>query len=88
MKTIYKYEIETDDFFYIDMPIGAEILTVQIQYGIPYIWVKVDIHNPKKTYAFRTFGTGHPIEEEFDGKYIGTYQLNESTFIFHLYLTN
>lgn len=85
METIYKYQLETTDEQLIEMPIGAEILTVQTQNGTPCIWAKVNTKNANFKYQFRIFGTGHPIESDFRGKYIGTYQLSGGALIFHVY---
>lgn len=38
MKKIYKYAIEITDDQDIVMPVGAKILTVQNQNGVPCIW--------------------------------------------------
>lgn len=86
MKTIYKYQLETTGAQLIEMSMGAEILTVQTQNEVPCVWVMVDLDLAKIQYAFRIFGTGHPIEEGFKGKYIGTYQLRGGALVFHVYL--
>jgi hypothetical protein len=85
METIWKYEILTEDKQIISMPIGAEILTVQIQHGMPVLWAKV---NPLMKHVDKTiiiFGTGHPITQTEGLKYIGTYQLLNGNFIGHVF---
>lgn len=87
MKTIWKYEFETNNLVRIDIPKGYKILTLQTQNGQPCIWVLVDPENPKEPVAFRVIGTGHPIQNAgFDkSNYIGTYQQNDGALIFHLF---
>lgn len=86
MESIFKYQLETIDEQVIEMPLGAEVLTVQVQNEIPCIWAKVNPSNTSTSYRFRIFGTGQPIEEDFTGKYIGTYQLLNGLYVFHLFL--
>lgn len=85
MKTIYKYPLEIKDYQAIDMPIGAEILTVQTQNAIPCIWAMVDPDLASVKYEFGLFGTGFQISDEFKGKYIGTYQLSDGAFVGHVF---
>ncbi len=66
------------------MPIDAEILTVQIQYGAPFIWAKVNPENGKEKRTFRIAGTGHGLEEN-NLIYIGTFQLEGGKFMGHLF---
>lgn len=85
METIFKYQLNPIAEQVIEMPLGAEVLTVQVQNGNPCIWAKV---NPKKRtvrHLFRIIGTGHQINAEFIGKYIGTYQLDNGSLVFHVF---
>ena len=86
MKTIYKYTIPVEDNFSLELPKGAEILTVQEQHGSPQIWALV---NPDTSFTetrnFRLAGTGHLIEEKEGLEYIGTFQLSDGAFIGHLF---
>ena len=89
MKRIYKYKLEVTDEQYIVMPAGAEILTVQTQFGQPCIWALVDIDETPCDieYKFEIFGTGNPIDDDFEGKYIGTFQMAEGQLVYHLFLS-
>ena len=84
MKQVFKYEIPSGDTFCIGLEPGAEILTVQIQHGIPNIWALVDPYQSTELRHFRLSGTGLPITEE-GLKYIGTFQLREGSFVGHLF---
>jgi hypothetical protein len=77
-KVIYKYEVDT----IVVMPIGAEILTVQLQHGTPWIWALVDRNNQLEERNFDIRGTGYEIED-INSKYIATYQ--EGPFVWHVF---
>lgn len=84
MKQIWKFQVEN----VIEMPKGAEILTVQTQamanrYTFdPYIWAKVDPRNETEIRKFEVIGTGHQFDDT--GKeYIGTYF--DGPFVWHLF---
>ncbi|MFA5392497.1 MAG: hypothetical protein WC306_02255 [Candidatus Paceibacterota bacterium] len=86
MLTIYKYTIPVLDYFFLKLPLGAKILSVQEQYDRPQIWALVDPQNPTETRNFRLAGTGHPIKEAKEIlNFIGAFQLEKGTFIGHLF---
>lgn len=74
MKTIYKYPIEITNKQTFPMPVGSNILTVQVQNGKPFIWAMVDTAVPTEEVAIRVYGTGHPILDSSNLEYIGTFQ--------------
>ena len=81
VKQIWKYKLEN----IIEMPKGAEILTVQIQNGKSFdtcIWAKVTPDNELEKRRFVVIGTGHSFDDT-NYKYIGTYQ--DSPFVWHLF---
>lgn len=85
--SIHKYALTIDDEVIIKMPRGAEILCVQVQFGLPYIWAKVDSLQHESLYRDRVFyviGTGHsfPINVV---KYVGTFQVEDGRGVFHVY---
>ena len=86
MKTIWKFILPPiDDFLEIQMPIGAQILTVQTQQGHPCIWALVEPNNSKEHRRFRLAGTGHPMEFSEAMDYVGTFQIRQGTLVFHLF---
>lgn len=60
--TIWKYLLDVDDTNDIEMPIGAELLKVDMQHGSVCIWVKVDDSLEKEKRTFKIYGTGHLID--------------------------
>lgn len=86
MKTVYKYPFPPKDAFCLDMPAGAEILSVQLQRGTPTIWALVnpDRDIPVVERRFHLVGTGHPLPNAL-GKFIGTFQGMGGNIAFHLF---
>lgn len=86
MTTIYKYPVEIADEFWVEMPTGARILTVQVQNGEPFIWAQVETTAPYEPRGFRVVGTGHPMSDaEMGMPYVGTFQLEGGALVFHLF---
>ena len=93
MKTIYKYSTLPDDEFRerftLNMPKGAEILTVQVDQknNVPSIWAMVDTEAPSEERHFELFGTGYeiPVDIGVERKYIGTYQYQRGDFVGHIF---
>lgn len=86
-KTIWKFELETTDNQEIKMPVGAEILTVQVQGETLCLWALVDPSAEKETRHFEMIGTGHPINYNtgVSRVYIGSYQLLGGELVFHVF---
>lgn len=78
---IFKYPIQTIDSFTIEMPEGAQFLTVQMQDGRPYLWATVNIGLPATPHVFHVVGTGIPMPT-VPVLYVGTWQ--EPPFVWHL----
>lgn len=85
-KQVWKFILDHTGIQVTSMPVGAEILSVQVQNGNACIWALVDPLAKQNFRTFHTYGTGHPIKnEDFGLKYIGTYQLNNGDLVFHLF---
>ena len=81
IKQIWKFKVEN----FIEMPKGAEILTVQIQDGQMFnacIWAKVNPENELEKRHFIVVGTGQGFQDD-NTNYIGTYQ--DGPFVWHLF---
>ncbi|MCK5235905.1 MAG: hypothetical protein KAR06_02880 [Deltaproteobacteria bacterium] len=73
---IFKYPFKVSDEVRIGMPLGAHILTVQVQHGEPCIWAIVDPEQPHELRSFLVIGTGHLFSNDLSkSRYIGTFQL-------------
>ncbi len=86
MQSVFKYTIPMENYFSLNLPLGAKILTVQEQHGKPQLWafVKQGERNEKRNFCLA--GTGHPIEENpATLNYIGTFQSAGGGFIGHVF---
>jgi hypothetical protein len=86
-RAVWKFEAPILDRFALAMPKGAEIVSVQVQRGVPCAWALVD---PKARLEVRTFhwvGTGHEHPVAFWSwlRWRGTVQLEEGALVFHLF---
>ena len=82
MKTIYKYEISPLHTA-IEMPKGAELLSVKTQNNTPCLWALVDTDQPPEDRFLVVFGTGHPVVNH--GKYLGTFLIENDSLVFHVF---
>lgn len=80
--TIWKYAIPVESEAVVEMPEGAEILTVQLQDGQPAIWARVNGAGKRVPRTFRWRGTGHAANGV--GAYVGTVQAGP--LVFHLFV--
>ncbi len=82
---IFKYTLEVQDFQKIELPIGAKILTIQIQHGHCRLWALCDkLPNKKEPRNIAIYGTGNPIPENC-GEYIATFQMHNGDLVFHAF---
>ena len=90
MKTIWKFAMPFDDVATVMIPQGATMLSVGVQDEMPMIWAVVDSEAPLTARRFRVAGTGHRLDLESTVQFIGTIQLENGRFIFHIFemLTN
>ena len=85
MTTIYKFHLESARTT-LNLPLGAQVLTVQVQYGAPCIWVRLDPTLPNvERRVFDVYGTGHTITKDERLTYIGTFQMQEGALVFHVF---
>jgi len=85
MNKIYKYQLGTVDTQSIIMKQGYKILDLQLQRGIPCVWVLIDPNNNNSLVEFRTYATGQTVDER-SNEYIGSYQLYGGDAIFHVFI--
>lgn len=73
---VWKYSLGDAPTQLIDMPRGARILTLQMQGDEPTIWALVDPDADMERHIISIHGTGHPLEEDELGEYVGTFFLD------------
>jgi hypothetical protein len=89
VKAIWKYPLPIEDDFFLALPKGAVVLSVQIQGSQPCIWVLIEHaqgHGPTEKRHFMLYGTGHPIRHEGEWTFVGTFQLHGGSLVFHLFV--
>lgn len=72
----------------IEMPEGANILTVQSQFEDAYIWAAIDTDRAAEKRTFEVFATGQQIlkvSKGFKRNYIGTFQISAGNYVFHVF---
>lgn len=88
-KAVWKFPFPVTDEFTLKLPHESEVLSVQIQDGMPQLWClcSTDEHLPKENHYFRLVGTGHPINKANSTvlKFVGTFQLPDLHLVFHLF---
>lgn len=84
MKVIWKYELKVTGKRILDLPKGAEILTLQEQYGVPCLWVLCDNSQRTEERIFQTLQTGVFIDVII-GTHIGTFQLQNGNYVGHVF---
>ena len=80
MKTIYKYPLHSKDCI-LQLPKGAEILTVQLQNENPTLWALVNPMTVTEERHICIVGTGWDVEDTM--KYITTYM--DGYFVWHAF---
>ena len=93
MKRIFKYTITPGRVFPLTLPYEkVRPLCVQVQQGLPQLWLLVDegSRSPEQEFNhdFFIFHTGAPIfDPEFEeiGDYVGTFQLKDGEQVFHVF---
>jgi hypothetical protein len=86
MKTIYKYLLEITDEQTVSMPMGAQVLSAQMQ-GIQLcIWALVEVGNVNCDRRVRIFGTGNTVKLDGNWKFVDSVQ--ERIFVWHVFVEN
>jgi len=86
MRRVYKYPIPEQNYFSLDLPRGAKILTVQVGGGKPQLWALVNEHTCTTKRNFRLAETGELIQENTEElNYIDTFQQNGGNYVCHLF---
>ena len=87
-RMIWKYPLKVTDQQVIDFPSECpQILCLQMQKGIPTLWVEVNPESVTERWLVHVYGTGHPLDDKMDerGLYIGTFMIESGALVFHVY---
>lgn len=84
-KVIWKFPISIHTTS-IRIPIGSDILSIQVQGNIPCIWALVDPEMEKETTFIDVIGTGQEFRTlSINRKFIGTIQLGGGALVYHIF---
>lgn len=70
-KVIFKYQMPVLERFTMKLPAGAEIIRMEDQGGMFWLWAVVDTNAPMEDRFFHAYKTGAAIDPNFNLKYIG-----------------
>ncbi len=85
VRAVWKFNVPCVDFFELEMPVGSQPLSVQVQFDDVQLWCLCDPNEvviEKRT--FRLAGTGHPIDT-LNLAFIGTFQMLNGNLVLHLF---
>lgn len=86
MITIHKYDVFFGDTFTVEMPEGAEFLSLQVQHGRPQMWFRVDDSRPVRRQVFGICGTGKDIPDRVAAApFLGTFQMEGGALVIHVF---
>ena len=81
-RTVWKFELGLEDKGDVDMPVGAHIIDVRMQNGVPCIWAIVDSEGDRETRRFLIAGTGWPLPGA--GRHVGTVHTDRG-LVWHIF---
>lgn len=85
-QVIFKYPLATVEEQVIEMPKGAEILSLQVQNNLPTLWAMVDTEAPLEGRVFISVLTGGALKVPREGlSFLGTAQMNNGAFVVHVF---
>jgi hypothetical protein len=83
MRTVWKFPLVMTDYQSINMPHGAEILTVEMQGDQPCLWALCEPENALRPRSIWIHGTGHRVGDI--ARYIGSVQMMGGALVFHVF---
>ena len=82
MLSVWKFKLEVTDLQQVEMPQGAQLMTVQEQGGELCLWAAVDTEAPKESRTIEIIGTGNPFHEA-SRRYVASVQ--QGVFVWHVF---
>jgi hypothetical protein len=81
---VWKWKLEVTDRQTLTMPVGVQLLDVQMQGNDCCLWALCDESADLEPRRIAIYGTGNPMPDD-PGKYIGTFQLYGGNLVFHAF---
>jgi hypothetical protein len=70
-RVIFKYQMPVLEQFEMELPRGAEIIRMESQGGMFWMWAVVHTEAPLETRRFRAFKTGAAMPDDMPLRYVG-----------------
>jgi hypothetical protein len=86
MMRVYKYTLGIEDEQKVRMPIGAKVLSVQMQDDVLCVWALVNPDAGREYRRFFIHGTGHVVRYPDEALFVGTVHLPEHGLVFHIFV--
>lgn len=83
--TVWKFPVHLADSFEVEMPHGSKFLHLDVQRDNPAMWFLVNPHSPPVSRVFHLVGTGDASEGLDQCTHLGSFLLDNGTFVFHLF---
>jgi hypothetical protein len=81
---VYKYSFRVQvPTFQLALPVGARIVHVGLQHGVPCLWAELDPSRPLEERRFKVMATGEIFDES--ARHVGTFFADSGRFVWHLY---
>lgn len=85
---IWKFTLALTDRQTLQVPAGAQLLTVQLQFDSPQLWALVNENTPAsqcEEAVIAIYGTGHPMPDN-PGRYLATFQQAGGALVRHAFV--
>lgn len=87
MQTVYKQVLSFHTDQQIMLPVGAQILTIEVQHEELCVWYLCDPSKHVEPWTFRVVGTGISLPDDMNlFTYKGTVQLHGGALIYHTFV--
>jgi hypothetical protein len=84
---IYKYPLNLTDRpkQTIDLPAGAEVIHVGVQYEVIYVWAIVDVSQRMQPRDFAVLSTGYASFDRSTMKHVGSVIMHQGSLVWHVF---
>ncbi len=82
--TIWRYQLQVKDSMMVNLRVGAKIMTIALQDGIPTLWAMCDPNAPMSCRLIVCRGTGFEFAESDVGIHLGTV-VTADGFVWHYF---
>jgi hypothetical protein len=86
MNTIWKYSLKLIPMQTIELPWGAELLSVHDQQDTICLWARVDSDKIKQPVTIEIVGTGHAAPKQNEARYLGSVLQDGGNYVWHVFV--